>query len=967
MAEGLARKKKVRAAHRASVTRMVGQARELLSAETGSEPARLKQKRDALVAKAELLIKLDADILEDIHEDELEGEIDGADAVRERIELTIIELDSALAASDAEARIERRRGDSPRTRDMEVRRQPLPEVSPVPEDHSVREPSRTPSHREEDVRESTPTSEEESVVTHDNALSTTPATPHVKLPKLSLKRFNGDLTKWITFWDTFESAVHNNPALSDIDKFNYLTTLLESAAAEAIAGLTLTAANYSEAVATLGRRFGNKQAIINRHMDILLRLEPVTSVYNLKGLRHLFDTIESNVRGLRALGVAASSYGGLLSPILISRLPAELRLIISRELKEEEWNLEMVREIFQREIEARERSAMVTTSQTRKPPLSRQPAPTALSLTTGSQTQVMCAYCNQSHPSTTCLTVKDPEERKRVLRSSGRCFICLRRNHISRNCRSSSRCTECNGRHHTSLHSSSPPTNTGSAVSDQSTTSARNTPTTSSNMCVNSCATILLQTAKTTVSDASQLNPAPTIEIRAILDTGSQRSYVTTRVKEGIRARTSYSETMVIKTFGSERGERRVCEVIELKVGTRDGGTLTISTVVVPHICDPVRTSPISSSSVAYEHISGLELADPGVDGGDVQIDLLIGCDHYWEIVTGRVVRGTNGPTAIETRLGWVLSGPAEDPREDTTISFVTTHLLRFNSDTEIVDLDAGLKRFWDLESLGILKDEHYVQQQFSQEITLRQGRYEVHLPWKKSHPTLPDNFDLCKRRLGGLLKRLSQTPENLRQYDLIIQEQLEQGVVEVVREPENYKTGRLHYLPHHGVFRNDKQTTKLRVVYDASAKSDGPSLNDCLHTGPNFGQNILEILLRFRLHHIALVGDVEKAFLMVSVAKCDRDVLRFLWIADVNKPHHEVVIMRFTRVVFGVSASPFLLNATIDHHMNQLELIDKEFVDKFRRSIYVDDVATGFADTDSAYGFYKTASSQGQLQLKEI
>ena len=91
-------------------------------------------------------------------------------------------------------------------------------------------------------------------------------------------------------------------------------------------------------------------------------------------------------------------------------------------------------------------------------------------------------------------------------------------------------------------------------------------------------------------------------------------------------------------------------------------------------------------------------------------------------------------------------------------------------------------------------------------------------------------------------------------------------------------------------------ETTKLRVVYDASAKTDGPSLNDCLHTGHNFGQKILEILLRFLMHHVALVGDVEKAFLMVSVAECDRNVLRFLWVAGVNQPHQESIAMRFTR-----------------------------------------------------------------------
>ena len=101
--------------------------------------------------------------------------------------------------------------------------------------------------------------------------------PHVKLPKLSMKKFNGDLTKWTTFWDSFSSSIDANPALSGIDKFNYLISLLESTAAEAIAGLTPTDANYEEAVATLKKRFGNPQLIINRHMEALLHVPGVTS------------------------------------------------------------------------------------------------------------------------------------------------------------------------------------------------------------------------------------------------------------------------------------------------------------------------------------------------------------------------------------------------------------------------------------------------------------------------------------------------------------------------------------------------------------------------------------------------------------------------------------------------------------------------------------------------------------------
>ena len=81
----------------------------------------------------------------------------------------------------------------------------------------------------------------------------------LKLPKLTLHQFNGDLTEWMGFWDSYESAIHSKKELSAIDKFNYLMSLLTGFALEVIAGLTLTGPNYDEAIAILQKRFGNRQ------------------------------------------------------------------------------------------------------------------------------------------------------------------------------------------------------------------------------------------------------------------------------------------------------------------------------------------------------------------------------------------------------------------------------------------------------------------------------------------------------------------------------------------------------------------------------------------------------------------------------------------------------------------------------------------------------------------------------------
>ena len=150
--------------------------------------------------------------------------------------------------------------------------------------------------------------------------------------------------------------------------------------------------------------------------------------------------------------------------------------------------------------------------------------------------------------------------------------------------------------------------------------------------------------------------------------------------------------------------------------------------------------------------------------------------------------------------------------------------------------------------------------------------------------------------------------------------------------------------MPHREVVQSDKQTTKLRIVFEASPKRDSPSLNDCLHAGPPLTPLLMDIMMRFGCHQIALVGDIEKALLMFGVNEADRDVLRFLWVKDPFSSEPKVEIKRFTRLVFGVSSSPFLLNATLRHHMSKYALCDPEFVKKFLEALYVDDLSTGEA-----------------------
>lgn len=200
-----------------------------------------------------------------------------------------------------------------------------------------------------------------------------------------------------------------------------------------------------------------------------------------------------------------------------------------------------------------------------------------------------------------------------------------------------------------------------------------------------------------------------------------------------------------------------------------------------------------------------------------------------------------------------------------------------------------------------------------------------------------------------------------MREYDSVIREQERDGVIEAVANLEVGENGRTHYLPHHAVIRRDAKTTNLRVVYDASSRANGkgPSLNDCLHVGPSLTQLLFDILVRFKCNRIVLIADIEKAFLNIEVDVKDRDCLRFLWMDDLEKEEPMIVIYRFCRVVFGVSSSPFLLSATLRHHLVSYEKEDPEFVRKVLEEFYVDDFNSGADSVEEAFTLYQKTKSR--------
>jgi hypothetical protein len=193
-------------------------------------------------------------------------------------------------------------------------------------------------------------------------------------------------------------------------------------------------------------------------------------------------------------------------------------------------------------------------------------------------------------------------------------------------------------------------------------------------------------------------------------------------------------------------------------------------------------------------------------------------------------------------------------------------------------------------------------------------------------------------RRLDGLVRKLEKQ-NIIEQYDKIIKDQINEGIVEKADKEAQSKE---FYLPHKAVIRESAETTKLRIVYDASARENEnvPSLNECLETGPPLQNHLWRVLVRGRFHPVALAGDLKQAFLQVRIREEDRDVMRFHWFKDLQTK--EIVTLRFTRALFGLSPSPFLLGGVIQQHLEKHQQRHPEVVKEISRSLYVDDLVSG-------------------------
>ena len=398
-----------------------------------------------------------------------------------------------------------------------------------------------------------------------------------------------------------------NEYLSEMDNFNHLKTLVHGAAATTIAGLSLTSANCKVALDLIKGRFANKQVIISAHMERLLKLPSG----DIRKLRELFDIIESQIRALQALGVESTSYGSLLTPVILEKFPNEVKLIISRTLQ-----------VIKDELTARERCSLVSENEhrhfvksgNRSFDKSSNTGPTTAAALLNPSGTVSCTYCRKSHPSVKCQGVSDIAARQKQLRKQGRCFLCLRKKHLARYCTSPSKCLNCFQLHHVSIcprlvpsinlagqsHIAVPnqqakgikfkefhPPNQSKSVNSNQQQAEVNQTQGTVGMVVDIQTSLLLQTACAVVSNPTQ--PECSAVARILLDSGSQKTYITYDLKERLNLRPIKIEQILINTFGNDDEQLHQCEVVQICLkGMNSDLSLYVTTYVVPTICSPL-------------------------------------------------------------------------------------------------------------------------------------------------------------------------------------------------------------------------------------------------------------------------------------------------------------------------------------------------------------------------------------------
>ncbi|KAL0858664.1 hypothetical protein ABMA27_012488 [Loxostege sticticalis] len=454
--------------------------------------------------------------------------------------------------------------------------------------------------------------------------------------------------------------------------------------------------------------------------------------------------------------------------------------------------------------------------------------------------------------------------------------------------------------------------------------------------------------------------------VRALLDQGSQACFITEDAVQLLKLKKEPVRGVV-----AGLGESK-------DVVTKSTVNVIIQSRYDPKFKIPTKMFVLSkiTSYLPEKHIeplewlnfAQLELADPQFYSPN-KIDVLLGAEVYSQILNNGILKSTNNHlVAQSTKLGWILSGVLKSNKNSASDQSRKITVLH----TQVTEDDC-LKKFWEIEdqipsTKKLLTKEEQQCEVLYKATTKRteDGRYIVKLPFKDDVPSCEDSnsHDVALARFNSLEKRFKRDQDLKKKYTEVIEELLTLDHMRPVKG-EDEKQG--VYIPHHAVIRNDKTTTKVRVVVDASCKyNNGFSLNDTLLVGPTLQPELRHILLRWRSFGIGIVADIVKMYRQVRIAEEDVSFQRIL-----RRSNSEDAIKEyeFLTVLFGTASAPYLavksLNQVAYDEGKNYPAAANRVIDSF----YMDDLLSGTHTVEEGIELYsqmKELLTKGGFELQK-
>ena len=421
------------------------------------------------------------------------------------------------------------------------------------------------------------------------------------------------------------------------------------------------------------------------------------------------------------------------------------------------------------------------------------------------------------------------------------------------------------------------------------------------------------------------------LKINAMMDDGSTRTYLNNDVAAQLGVLRQHPSTISVGTIGGN-SHSFLSEEVSFQISNLDGSyTRDISAATTHNVTGTLRPVDWKGIGKDWSHLRNIQFPTLATTR---KVDMIIGVEHLELIRSLREVSGKPGePIARLTPLGWTAIGPTTSGLSKGLRN--ATHFA-FHACEVSDQLKKDIERFWEIEEFSEITPELPIEEKkaldmVSNSITHDGVRYQVGMPWCRDPTLIESNIEVAQKRLAtterSLKKRgLDQT------YNEVLIKHLEKGYT---RKVESSDVKGKWYLPHFAVVKPSRTTTKMRIVFDASAKEHGQCLNDFILKGPKLQRDLNETLIRFRRKPIAIASDVSEMYHQISLSPQDRPYQRFLWREEESG---EVNEYEFNRLVFGVNSSPFQAQFVIRHHAEKHRESFPRAAEAVLKSTYMDD-----------------------------